>query len=467
MSTDLLKNAGNCLLLKIAKGSIVLFLLMILCNCCYGQISFYVQSKLKTADGKPLAYDIFLKLAGDGTASARISFKDPVTGKKRLIQQNYIDNDFPDDSYNDSVTYLMPFGDAFNENDLPEKNFVTPKFEFYKKKGDGNIGDATPKVLYSYNKQQWFPPVSGSFEIKTFIDNSSQKAFFIKFYRPNESFYKNYFNVYTPLLTAAESRRKIFLLAVAATDDPKIGATTQVDLQSWETLFTYLLGKPNFQYTKITGKDFTKKAVDDAIDKLKPGPGDVVLFYYSGHGFRYTGDVSEFPRMALVANGDQSPDNANLSLEDVYNRIRKKGPRETIVLAECCNENYGAAPPAGKVRPYAEGTSAAIPRLNLDNFRALFLSGRKLDVLACAAEKNQLAAGNWHLGGFFTDSVIGELNKSLYIGAGDGESSWARILNNAKEHTRRQALSAPCNGGPACDGDRSLQLSDFKVNAVK
>src|SRR5580698_9105656 len=90
-------------LLKAVRCSIAFFLLIILCTNGYGQTYFYIQSELHTADNKPLAYNIFLNVASDGTASARIAFKDPVTGKNRLVKQNYVDNDFPESSYADSI----------------------------------------------------------------------------------------------------------------------------------------------------------------------------------------------------------------------------------------------------------------------------------------------------------------------------------------------------------------------------
>ena len=450
------------------KYVIAFFLLMALCVNSYGQLFFYFQSKLHTADNKPLAYRIFLRVANDGTAAARIIFKDPVTGKNRLVKQNYIDNDFPDNSSGDAVTYLLPFGNAYNEADAPEKGFATPRFQFNKPKSM-LLADAAVSVSYSYNNQRRFLPVSGSFKQEWFEDLAKQKTLMSQFFSADEEFYKDLFNVETPGLSTDEAGRKIFLLAIAATDDPKIGPTTKIDLQKVKRAFitNAINWKVGFQYQEITGKNFTKQAVNDTLDHLQPGPKDIVIVYYSGHGFRYTDDVSPFPRMALVANAHQVPDSANVGVEEIYNRILKKGALVNIVLADCCNENYGKAPPAGKIPPPGERLlGAGRPRLNLNNFRALFLPDHPVTVLACAAEINQLAAGNEQLGGFFTNFLMGELCNSLYEMPGAGEASWTRMLNNAREYTRRQALTAPCKGGP-CDGDRSLQQPDFKVNAAK
>ena len=466
MPVILFRNVAAHFLLKAKVRSLALFLMMALCASSKGQDLFYVESKLHTAEHKPLSYRIFLKIGYGGVAAARIAFKDPVTGKDRLVRQSYVDNDFPDNSYNDSVTYLMPFGNAYAEDDIPEKNFVTPRFQFNKTKAM-SLADAKVNVFYSYNSQQWFLPDSSRVQLKSYQDLVKSRAFMLQFYKENEPFYKSLFNITSRRLTAAEAGSKIFLLAIAATDDPKIGATTQIDLQGVRSIFATNAHnwRLSYQYQEISGKNFTKKAVNDAIDHLKPRAKDVVVVYYSGHGFRYNNDVSRYPRMALVANAEQSPDTANLRVEDIYNRILKKGARVNIVLADCCNENYGAPPPVGPVNP-GPGPTSALPTLNLDNFRALFLPAHPLAVLACAAEKNQLAAGNEQLGGFFTSFVVSGLFTSLYGDPLEGESSWTMILNNAREYTRRQALTAPCSGGP-CDGDRSLQQPEFKVSAAK
>ena len=465
MPVKLFRNVTAHFLLKAKVRSLVFFLLMALCIGSKGQGLFYVESKLHTADHKPLSYRILLKMNYDGSAAARITFKDPVTGKKRLIRQSYVDNDFPDNSYLDSITYLMPFGNAYAEDDAPEKNFVTPRFQFKKTK-TLVLADGKVNVFYSYNNQQWFLPDSNTVQEESYQDLVKSKAFVQQFYKQDDPFYKGIFHIKSRRLTAAEARSKIFLLAIAATNDPQIGITTQIDLQNIRSVFATNADnwRIGFQYQEISGGNYTKKAVDDAIDHLKPRPNDIVIVYYSGHGYRYSNDISPFPRMALVANPSQNPDSVNLRVEDIYNRILKKGARVNIVLADCCNENYGAAPPLGPTQPFTAPMAGGPPTLNLDNFRALFLPSHPLSVLACAAEKNQLAAGNDHLGGFFTSFVVSGLVSSLYGDPWYSESSWTMILNNAREYTRRQALTAPCNSGP-CDGDRSLQRPEFKVIA--
>jgi len=466
MQIPLFNKAIAALSVKAAKWSIAFFSLVLICSYGYGQIFYYAESKLHTADNKPLAYHVFLRVAGDGnSASARVAFKDPVTGKSRLVKQNLVYNNFPDDFDKDSIVYFVPFGDAFDENDQPEKNFIIPMFRFDKSKVE-YLADAPITVSYSFNNKNWFAPDSGSIVSKSRQDLVSQKALVKQFFREDEDFYKDLYNIPAKYLIPFEEKRSVFVITVAATDDPEIGKTTTTDLQNAEQVFFAAFYPFKFHYTKITGTNFTKNAVNKAIAQLKPGPKDVVIFYYSGHGFRYNEDVSSYPRMALVANANQSPDAANLALEDVYNRILKRGALVTIVLADCCNEKYGAAPPKGPSPLPQGGVPPPPPSLDLNNFRPLFMPAKRIRVIACAAEKDQLAGGNEGLGGFFTHFFTDELSKSVFGPAGDGEASWARMLNNVKEYTRRQALTAPCNEGP-CDQGRCLQQPEAEVTNIK
>ena len=458
MYPEKISDAASHSLLKRMLYGIAFFILMVVCTSSYGQM-YYLQYKLQTADKKPLAYDIFLNIVLSGNSSARIAFKDPVTGKDRLVKLNYVDNNFPDPD-TDKVSYLMPFGNAFDENDKPVNGFIMPWFQFNK----SDIFTMSGAVIKAYiNKQS--APLAGSYHE---VELAEIKALTKRFYGKNEAVYKGIFGIPTLPLRATEKGSNLYLIAIAATEDPNIGQTTLKDLENIQILFSdgASVLTFNFKYTEISGKNFTNQAVNDAIDKLKPRPQDIVMVYYSGHGFRYTNDVSPFPRMALVPSPDKNPDTENLSVEDVYTRVLKKGARVTIVLADCCNENYGVAPPLGEVKPYPEPL-AGLPKLNIDNFRSLFLPKQRISLLACAADKTQLAAGDANLGGFFTSYTVSELRKSLYGAQGDGESSWAMIINNSKEYTRRKALTVVCKEGPCDANDRDIQTPAMKLVSGK
>ena len=243
----------------------------------------------------------------------------------------------------------------------------------------------------------------------------------------------------------------MYLIVVANTLDSAIGTSSQKDFDKINELFTNmtdqlgitLLSKPIF------GTGLSKPAVDSAVDHwLNPAPVDIVVFYYSGHGFRYSNDTSQYPRMSLRTNFNLKLDSNNLGLEAVYKRILKKKARVNIVMADCCNQDIGRPVPVGRDVLRGRDVGTAGLKLNFDNCKKLFFPDHPVSILTCAAEVKQLSVGNPALGGFFTNFFQVQLVKALYGNRGD--PSWLRILLNARERTRMQALTAECSPNTRC-----------------
>jgi hypothetical protein len=53
-------------------------------------------------------------------------------------------------------------------------------------------------------------------------------------------------------------------------------------------------------YTEVSGQKFGRKNVESALNNLSPGPNDIVIFYYSGHGFSYDQtETQAYPQLDL------------------------------------------------------------------------------------------------------------------------------------------------------------------------
>lgn len=64
--------------------------------------------------------------------------------------------------------------------------------------------------------------------------------------------------------------------------------------------------------------------------------GDIVLFYYNGHGGRSHSDKSKFPRMCLGSHYA----NEWVKISDLIEKIKSKNPRLQVLITDCCNSYY-------------------------------------------------------------------------------------------------------------------------------
>jgi len=141
-----------------------------------------------------------------------------------------------------------------------------------------------------------------------------------------------------------EPSTKLFLLIVANTIDPEIGKGCRQDIKSIRQMFKKLSHHMKFDFLELVvmGTDYSKKNVLEAIDILKPGSNDIVVFYYTGHGFSYRKDKDKkFPQVDLrshPASNKIAAINENThNLAELFQSVKSKGARLNIVIGDCCN----------------------------------------------------------------------------------------------------------------------------------
>lgn len=275
-----------------------------------------------------------------------------------------------------------------------------------------------------------------------------------------------------------ESQPRMFLITVVDSEDDSIGKRCEVDLEdvlySFEDIADWLdlkMVDPKI----IKGDQFGKAAVNDAIDNWlrgqKPGEDDIVVFYYSGHGFRYPDDASPYPRMWLKTAQDRNPKTTNLRMEeDIYNRIIKMGAGVNIVVSDCCNTteagdiaNFDAVtvPTRQRVAHKREKPRDEDADDDDDYGDKLFIPGHPLSILATAAEKGEFAGGKAETGGFFTNYFLDALDDCIY----DNKLSpaWGNIFKYADDNASYWAKSAECPQAKHNEQGRCVQTVKYKI----
>ncbi len=269
----------------------------------------------------------------------------------------------------------------------------------------------------------------------------------------------------------SDPKARLFLITVIDSDDSIIGERCETDLEEMTASFEDLclmLDLATVYPKVIQGDEYSKAAVNEAINgwlkSMAPNRDDIVVFYFSGHGFRFPNDASPYPRMWLKTSSDQNVETTNLRMEeDIYYQIVKMGAGVNIILSDCCNSVPGANT-SFAVKMTKNKHHAPKPEEmegDMKDFNNLFLPDKPLSIIATAADSTELAGGTADDGGFFTHFFLEALDKSVF--EDELDASWAAILNFAKEEARKKALAGVCPANKHNGNGRCVQTAKFKI----
>lgn len=155
------------------------------------------------------------------------------------------------------------------------------------------------------------------------------------------------------------------------------------------------------------------------IDNLMIETDDLVLFYFSGHGFRtLSKEGNPWPNLYLTKN------HIGLDFNEIVEVISEKHPRFLLALADCCNNVIPE-----KFAPPLQQRAMALMRLNPQNhyeqkYRELFLNfqGR---ILISSAFQGEYSWGTKN-GGLYTLGFLDSLEEGI-----TKDSSWEEILEKS------------------------------------
>lgn len=425
----------------------ILIACFLLSATAVAQDFYLLKFKLVDRNGLSVTYTSLLTLQPDGNAVSRTVYYDSSLNAQRRITQNFLDSAGPANS-EVHKQYLVPTGEPDSQDD-DVTGFVPHRIVFEKKSDSGGKFYSPVSIDYLDRKQQWQTAETDSLVLLTFTD---LMGVVLTFYNNTDPFYQH-------LLTDGDrdikptSNVKLYLIAVSNTLDSTVGPLATKDSQSVVQTFRDMAKAakiPPPSIITVSASNFNKKAVDAAINKVRPGKNDILVFYYSGHGFRFEKDTVPFARMSLRTNKKKQPlELNNLSLDDVYKRLLSKGARFTLVLGDCCNTLVPTPSGLGNdlLRPRKDGGRAGL-QLNPDVFKTLFLSPQRRSILVSSAEAGQKSWGNEDIGSYYTFCFMGQLKKWLYGAALN--PTWPLLLKDTKNEAALKAKGVECEPNVRC-----------------
>lgn len=406
------------------------------------QSYFYFQYKIGYPQKDSVTYISFITLNEDGTAFGRLRYIEPTNQSDQLFDIHLVDSVLDILDINSPKKYLMvdQWPNLLLGND--DIDLFLPRFVFEKDSSSPQKWYVPKSVEYEYN-DNWVQARIDT--IATYNNENLNSQIVNRFYNEEEDYFSFLFNLDTRAISPANRGATFYLVVAAATQDSTIGESSQKDLDNISSFFRTIALQAGIPFVEklISGRNFTKSNILQAVNSLNPKSKDIVVFYYSGHGFRFDNDTSLYPRMSIRQNENQQVTDINIPLIDIYTILARKNAGCNMVIADCCNENIGAPFAKGRDLLRTKFVGFSRPQLNTGNFEQLFFPASKTNLIVASADKYQLASGNPGMGGYFTYHFKANLYNNFYTYS-QGKT-WLGILADTREKTRKEALRAICD----------------------
>lgn len=287
---------------------------------------------------------------------------------------------------------------------------------------------------------------TSSFEEITLADMNEE--FIAQFYGKDEPEYKmmlkgiqtvkeQHTGTIGSIVAPSDGGATLHLIAVANTEVSDIGPACDIDLRRVRSEFGGIakaLGM-RLDETVIAGQNYGKSRVDRALQNLEPGTNDVVVFVYTGHGFRFKDQKDYYPCLDLSSSAYDDAEQNYMALSDIYCNILAKKARLNIVLSDCCNSIINMNQPMVKSNSLFSRSNT---NFNLQKLSSLFLKS-KGDIIATASSPGEYS---WcgENGGFFLLSFFESLRNQISA-LNQDTPSWDELINTTISSAARKTES--------------------------
>ncbi|MEZ5047261.1 MAG: caspase family protein [Chitinophagaceae bacterium] len=402
--------------------------------------SIYEFSYNRIIENHPTAIKALYYQQEDGSGFLRCRYKDPISNKTVLTNMLlteeivYLKNGEIDTS----LLYIHTIQPEVLVGDFSKK-VDTPSFQF---RVDNESGLLKPEYLIIAKDSTYIIDRTSQFSYTYKESYELTPAFFSYYFQEGDDFLNTFFAKNTKEIFPSERKIKIHLIIVANTKEATIGPSCAMDAIRFENSIKEISHYMDFQMNirKVVDDRYNKKNLVSEFKLLKPASNDIVIFYYSGHGFRKESDKRRSPYIDLRSKDEEDYLIESMNMQDVFEIIKKKGARFNLVLSDCCNSFVEAKNATGS-KPFQQKSIA--PEWSSSNIRSLFLNPRKTSILATAADSTQRASSNNTFGGFFSYYFKTSLEKQC--SKQTAMPNWYQLLDETKKRTIRKAQHTYCS----------------------
>ena len=228
----------------------------------------------------------------------------------------------------------------------------------------------------------------------------------------------------------------MYVVLVTNSSDGTLGDGFNVNHQNMARLFKDAAKASGMRLNmvEIKGGDFNKQNIFNALANVTPSSNDVVVFYYSGHGFRFSSQTVQWPQLDLRPTGVEDIKTNTMNLNtDIYRSLAAKNPRLLMVIGECCNVDLGVGTPSV---PSPLTMPLGAPIMNESAVKNLFSTKGKILI---ATSKPYESSWYYHdTGGFFGTNFMSTFLSSVGFTSRSTNLSWPTIFKTAMNYTVAQ-----------------------------
>lgn len=428
--------------MKLRSGLIALFILFFSAANAqsFYELHFHFGDE-KTNPNEVSRYGAFFFINDDGTGAMRISYKGATPEESFIIECDLTQGFAKDKNKNVDYEKMYYAGKNFTyiPSDTPTTDFPPTAFWFkYNKQTDEY--DPWAVMTKDENGKTLQGVIDG--RIRLLEDKDLTRELILTYFTKDDEIYKNLFQTNIRSLPPDLKSTKMYLLTVIDNEDESIGGDCETDRKKQQSYFTKLASKLEIpiEIKEVLGKELGRDKVLQKINEINATRNDIVIFYYSGHGYSRE-DNHLFPYLDLRPDKDIpiKKGEGELNMEEIYDIVKSKPSRLNLVISDCCNWH----PSVSNARSSNIANTRPSPvGLSVENMRSLFMNPNRLSILMTAAAKGQVSAGNSADGGIFTTQFRDALQKFMSITYQN--VSWQQITENVQLQTATTAGYSDC-----------------------
>jgi len=229
---------------------------------------------------------------------------------------------------------------------------------------------------------------------------------------------------------ADPSLATLHLIIIADTLDNKIGQSVAVDSRNFQDFFQSVVnssqGKIFLNKIVLEGRDITRNNLIATLNFVAPRikANDIVVFLYSGHGYRMQTKSSKWP---YLNTREYATD-----FDEVITILKSSNSRQFIAIADCCNSFIDRGIRTAKYLKSPESFS-------YQDIERMFLLP-KTKIAASGSKVGQFSSGDDVDGGYFSAAFISNLRKSLLSSDGNWDKVFTGAVSVVSQRTQNEQV---------------------------